>query len=110
MKVTLINPGSSSKAEVSSVLALKAPPLGLAFLAAVLERAGHSVSIVDAEVMDLTFSQLRHRIEGEQPDMVGVTSTTPAIHDALECVKAVKKASPHTVSVLGGPTCDVSAS
>lgn len=103
MKITLINPPLSFRIEVSSILALKAPPLGLAYIAAVLEKQGHSVDIVDADALGIPLSQLKHRIERGQPDMVGVTSTTPAVKDALKVVKVAKEACPKAVTVMGGP-------
>lgn len=103
MRITLINPPLSSGIEIFSVLALKAPPLGLAYLAAVSETEGHSVDIVDADVLGITLSQLKHRIERDQPDIVGVTSTTPTVNDALKVVKIAKEACPKAVTVMGGP-------
>lgn len=103
MKITLINPPLSSNVEIYSVLALKAPPLGLAYLAAVLEKDGYSVNIIDADALSFTLSQLKHRIEKDQPDMVGVTSTTPTVNDALKTVKIAKEACPEAVTVMGGP-------
>lgn len=103
MKITLVNPPLSFGIEISSVLALKAPPLGLAYLAAVLDKEGHSVDIVDADALGITLSQLKYRIERDQPDVVGVTSTTPTVNDALKAVKIAKEGCPKAVTVMGGP-------
>ncbi len=55
--------------EVSSALGITVPPLGLAYLAAVLEEKGHSVRIIDALALGASLSQIKHEIEKEQPDM-----------------------------------------
>lgn len=102
MKVTLINP-PMSQMEALSVLGITTPPLGLAYLAAVLEEEGYSVRIIDSSVLGLTFSQVKREIEKDQPDVVGVTGTTPTIHEALATVRIAKEVSHNAVTVVGGP-------
>jgi len=48
MRVLLAVPPGIDKLELYKVLGLKAPPLGLAWIAAVLERAGHKVRVIDS--------------------------------------------------------------
>lgn len=47
MKVVLVNP-PMLMAEVTRVLGIKTPPMGLAYLAAVLEKEGYQPKIIDA--------------------------------------------------------------
>ncbi|MGQ9626874.1 MAG: B12-binding domain-containing radical SAM protein [Anaerolineae bacterium] len=92
MKVLLVSPVSrvwSSRKHI---------PLGLGYLAAVLERAGHEVALYDAVVEEEPLEELLAR---EGFDVVGITSTTPLIYDAWE---AAAQAKAHgAVTILGGP-------
>ncbi len=93
MKITLVNP-SAKKWIVSRS---KVIPLGLAYIGACLEKAGHSVVIID------------ENIHGEakihNTDIVGITATTPLIESAWEIAERSKKSG--AVTVIGGPhvTC-----
>ncbi|MDH4135862.1 MAG: B12-binding domain-containing radical SAM protein [Anaerolineae bacterium] len=73
-------------------------PLGLGYLAAVLERAGHPVQIYDAVVEDEPLGDVLERVKFE---VVGISSTTPLINEAWE---AAREAKAHgAVTILGGP-------
>ena len=50
LKVALVNPPASQCFEVQSILGLNAPPLGLAYIGAVLERDGYNVTMIDAPI------------------------------------------------------------
>ncbi|MEM3393781.1 MAG: cobalamin B12-binding domain-containing protein, partial [Candidatus Methanomethylicia archaeon] len=60
------------------------PPLGLAYIASVLEKRGHDVSILDAQALNLTKSEVKKNIKKFNPDVVGITSMTPNFRGALE--------------------------
>jgi radical SAM superfamily enzyme YgiQ (UPF0313 family) len=102
MNVTLINP-PAPHIETSSVLGITVPPLGLAYLAAVLEKEGHSVRIIDAQALGISQPQIKREIAKDQPDILGVTSTTASIWEALAIVKAARETCPGAITVLGGP-------
>lgn len=102
MRVILINP-SAPHIEASSLLGITVPPLGLAYLAAVLEKDGHSVRIIDASAVGIPLPQIKHEMEKDQPNIVGVTSTTPTIREALATIKTVKGGCPNAITVIGGP-------
>ncbi|MBN1622353.1 MAG: radical SAM protein [Endomicrobiales bacterium] len=72
-RVALINPGKSQRFAVQE-------PLNLGFIAAVLEKDGISVKVFD----QLSEENIRKEINSYKPDMVGITGTTPVIHDAYE--------------------------
>lgn len=58
MKVTLVNPPTTATLETVTKLRLKTPPLGLAYIAATLEREGVDVTILDATVADISHIEL----------------------------------------------------
>ncbi len=102
MKIVLINP-PMMRAEVTHVLGIKTPPMGLAYLAAVLEEEGYQPKIIDANALGLDYTALRKELERASPDVVGVTAVTPMVYEAIASVKAAKDVCPDVVTVLGGP-------
>ncbi|NIR86537.1 radical SAM protein [Candidatus Bathyarchaeota archaeon] len=102
MKIVLVNP-PTPHIESFLVLGITVPPLGLAYLAAVLEAEGHSVKIIDASALGMSMFEIKREIERNQPEIVGVTSTTPTIREALATLRTVKDVCPDAVTVLGGP-------
>ncbi|RLF16500.1 MAG: B12-binding domain-containing radical SAM protein [Thermoprotei archaeon] len=100
MRVMLVQPNSASA--VKSVLGATGVPLGLAYLAATL-RDEHDVRVVDALTLDYTLDDLRREFRKYEPDVVGVTATTPAIYDAYAVARLAKKLNPEVKTVVGGP-------
>jgi len=80
------------------------PPLGLLYLAAMLEeRSNHQVTIIDAQAEELSYEALAEHIEGESPDLVGITTMTFTLLDVVRTVGLVRDAAPGARIVLGGP-------
>ena len=59
-------------------------PLGLGYLAAVLEKNQYQVDVVDYQALKLTHEQFKAEIRKRQSDIVGVTSTTLTYKSALQ--------------------------
>ncbi|MEM2889263.1 MAG: radical SAM protein [Candidatus Bathyarchaeia archaeon] len=78
-------------------------PLGLAYLAAVLEEAGYEVKVVDCPAIGITHEKLEAELSSFEPFIVGITSMTPTINSAFLSAKIAKKACPEAMVVLGGP-------
>jgi anaerobic magnesium-protoporphyrin IX monomethyl ester cyclase len=92
MKVLLISPISKVWSSRKHI------PLGLGYLAAVLERAGHQVQIYDAVVEN---EPLGDALDRDKFELVGISSTTPLINEAWE---AARQAKAHgAITILGGP-------
>ncbi|MEW6200857.1 MAG: radical SAM protein [bacterium] len=113
MRICLINPIIQDSLADNDVLA-KWPPLGIAYIAAVLERGGHEVKIIErrhligslerTEKNIKSLNDLTHQqIAGFKPDIVGFTATTPLIMDACRAAKVVKSYAPSIKVVAGGP-------
>ncbi|NHV45957.1 MAG: cobalamin B12-binding domain-containing protein, partial [Candidatus Verstraetearchaeota archaeon] len=88
--------------ETISVLGLRAPPLGLAYIAAVLEKEGYDVDIIDATALGLSFKELGNELKKRNPDVIGVTSITPTIYDAMKTIDIAKEYCPNAITVMGG--------
>lgn len=108
MNIWLINPptrrdrGGPIEAVVQSLF-YNSPPLGLAFLAAVLERAGHCVRIDDCPVQRLAVGDLEAVADEVQPDLVGITSTTSHFDQAIAVARLLRRRLPRATLCLGGP-------
>ncbi|HEX2955321.1 MAG TPA: radical SAM protein [Chitinispirillaceae bacterium] len=106
MKIVLFHPRGyeyvPGKKVINSVACVM-PPIGLASIAAVLEKAGHSVTIVDAALeSNLSNDVLTEIIVGQKPDFVGFSAVTVAFMDAYDvCIKIKEKAS-SIKTVFGG--------
>lgn len=100
MKVTFINPPHyKSKYKFIGVIA---PPLGLGYMAAMLEQNDIPVDILDASALDLEYSEIKDEIIKRKPDLVALTALTPTIGTALKSAEVVRKALPNTTIAIGG--------
>jgi radical SAM superfamily enzyme YgiQ (UPF0313 family) len=77
-------------------------PIGLAYLAAVLEAKGHDVTVIDCPADNVSHDQLRERLASHEPLIVGITSMTPTIQSALQSARVAKEACPNATTILGG--------
>jgi len=96
--VTLVNPASPSGAPPSLFI-----PLGIGYIAAVLEKNQYEVNVIDCQALRPTHNQLKGELITSHPDMVGVTSATLTYKPALEIVKTAKEALPNCLIIIGGP-------
>jgi radical SAM superfamily enzyme YgiQ (UPF0313 family) len=80
------------------------PPLGLMYIAAQIEKESrHEVEIIDAQVDELTYEQLKAEIQKRNPDVVGITAMSFTIIDVMKVVKIVKEINKNIKIILGGP-------
>jgi len=77
-------------------------PLGIGYLAAILEKNGYDVNVIDCQALSLTLNEVESELSKRQPDIVGLTSTTLTYRPALEIIKVAKKALPNCLTVIGG--------
>lgn len=77
------------------------PPDWLAYAAAVLERAGHSVRLIDMVAFGQDRRMVSKHVKDFSPDFVVLDSTTPSIYSDIECARAVKNVSRAAVIMVG---------
>ena len=77
-------------------------PLGIGYLAAILEKNGYDVNVIDCQALNRTLNEVESELRKRQPDVVGLTSTTLTYKSALEIIKVAKKALPNCLTVIGG--------
>jgi radical SAM superfamily enzyme YgiQ (UPF0313 family) len=78
-------------------------PMGLLYLAGVLESNGKEVQILDLLVSKYSKEKIKNKLEEYQPDIVGVTCVTmnyPIASDILKYCKSVNK---DIITIIGGP-------
>ena len=117
-KVLLIQPPLTTHTDLSSEPKGIHPPLGLAYMAAVLEN-DYQVRILDAVVegyetevplernlirYGLSYAEIEERIEAFEPDVVGVSNLfSSGFREALQVSSLVKKINAEIITVMGGP-------
>ncbi|MBI5459616.1 radical SAM protein [Methanobacterium sp.] len=100
MKVLLINPPYfNSKYKF---IGLVAPPLGIAYIAAVLEENNIDVEIIDAAALEMSWETLETEIKRISPGLVAITALTPTIDKAMLTAELAKKTCPQATVVMGG--------
>jgi anaerobic magnesium-protoporphyrin IX monomethyl ester cyclase len=100
LKVALISPPPASQ---WAFVDYQYPLIGLAYLAAVLEKEGYQVMVIDCPPQHLTYKHIDQEIGRFQPDIVGITSVTATFTSALKVAKNAKQMCPQATVVLGGP-------
>ncbi len=107
MRVMLINPPIDSVLEqgnanpVTSFLFYNSAPLGLLYVAAMLERAGHEVAAIDAAAELLDVERSAQRVAAFAPDVIGVGSFTVTFETCLRLARRLKALLPDVPLVLG---------
>lgn len=80
------------------------PPLGLAYAAAITERAGHASMIIDANALSLTKEKVLEQVRQWKPDMLGFLLTAYAFFDTLAWIRFLKKETGVPI-VVGNALC-----
>lgn len=113
MKVILIYPLLSRDRSRSDENKQYWPPLGLAYIAAVLEKNNHDVQILDRDYIlrkhkfdfKKTDEATLGLIESFGTNIVGFSATTPNISDVNWFSGKIKRLNHKIVTVIGGPHC-----
>lgn len=84
------------------------PPLGLAYLSAFLRERGFEVKLLDMQGLIMDSTELVKSLREYGPDLVGITTMTPTVPEALRVAEVARKTVPAARIVLGGvhPTLD----
>lgn len=99
-------------------LKVTVPPLGLGYIAAVLEKEGYLVEILDATVegfrqevridhkrirYGLSYGQIKEIIKEFNPDVAGISChSTSQFENSLDTCKAVREVNKKIITILGG--------
>lgn len=105
LKIVLVNPPISLEERYGRDLnkfGASSEPLGLAYLAANLEKNNYSVSIIDSLALNLDIQGTIGKIKEEKADLVGLTILTSAYQIVKKLSEDIKKELPQVKIILGG--------
>ena len=105
MKILLLYPPYTSHVEEEKKGYF--PPLGLAYIAAILRNHNHSVRIIDMNVETKDLEELEKICEKEQPDIVGISSATITYNTCINILKRIKNVIPSAIRIVGGPHASI---
>jgi len=77
------------------------PPLGLGYIASVLERRNISVEIIDIPALNLTKTEVQNILFRKKPLLVGISCMSSTLNNAFEIARLAKKSGAYVA--LGGP-------
>ncbi len=77
-------------------------PLGLGYIAAVLEKNGYEVQILDAYIKSLPYSKVSDYIINYQPDVIGITCLSDQRASCFELIDLIRSLNSKIKIVLGG--------
>ena len=83
-------------------LGRKFPPLGLAYVAAAVEKAGFEVQVLDNYLLKLPIADVKDLVKKLNPEIVGITCSSATYHKCVETAAAIKEVAPHCKVVVGG--------
>ncbi|MFH1328467.1 MAG: radical SAM protein [Candidatus Bathyarchaeota archaeon] len=123
MKILLLNPPYSYPEKSFSFSDFSAIPLGLLYIATVLEQEGYNVQILDSLSMNVktrisksceqihvgaSWQQIEAELQRLKPDVVGITNPySVQISNAITASEIVKRISPKILTVVGGPHASI---
>jgi anaerobic magnesium-protoporphyrin IX monomethyl ester cyclase len=81
---------------------MRLPPLGLAYVAGALEKAGFQVEMLDNYLFEKSIDDIKQTARKLNPEIVGITCSSPAYQQCVETAKAVKETLPSCKVVVGG--------
>lgn len=113
MKILFVHPHGSNwmsgMKDISTVFNLM-PPLGMLSIAAVLERAGIDVEIIDCYATPMPPAELVQEILRRGPDCLGISTTTSSFNEGYRVAAAVKDKAPQIFTLFGGAhACTIGA-
>lgn len=111
MKIILINP-AQEKTRGNSLYQAFSPvalPLGLAYLAAVLERNNIEVSVIDQYANGMNNNEVVETIKTAEPDLVGISCLTAAMGNIISLIGKIRSLKKEIKIILGNTHATVFA-
>lgn len=105
VKTILINLPLSAHEQAGSLeeVANIMQPLGIGYIAAVLEQNNFDVKIIDCRVLNMGFQKLLDILRKMQPNIIGLTATVLEIQKSIQFAETLKKELPNSLLMIGGP-------
>jgi len=106
MKVLFVLPPFDMSASYGSSNKMKRgflPSLGIGHIAAMCERNGHEVGLIDAQVTGMDPYDTVTKILDQDPDVVGISMMSVYAHAGYAVAHELKKRAPKVFILMGGP-------
>lgn len=113
MKVLLINPPIDNMITTNIPAYVDeergyAPPLGIMYVASYAEHhTNFKIQILDMLAEEVGYDELKYEIKKRKPDIIGITTMTFTLIDAMLTAKIIKNINPEIKIVLGGPHVNI---
>ncbi len=115
MRILLINPAYDGswfqfhplKRTFSVYASGVSPPLGLLYVATVLENQGYEVSLIDNDALKWSDDELLGYIKETHPDVIGFSILTASCFNAHRLAKEIKDRYPDIKIIYGGPSATI---
>lgn len=78
-------------------------PLGIFYLAAILEKQGEEVQVLDCESLKISHEELIALLKKSKARLFGITATTVGFYRARSLAEMVRAAIPEMQIIIGGP-------
>jgi len=102
-RILLIKPNSRVINTTFHQARFDAPPLNLTYIASYLVDLNVDVEILDTKIKNLSYKQIRKKIEKFNPDIVGISVfVSITINICYDIAKIVKEINPNCIVVFGG--------
>lgn len=97
MKTLFISPiGDISDARYMRI------PLGILYIAAVLEEEGHTIKVVNVDLFNFSDEEVIEIIKAEKADVVGITTVSCNFKNGAKYAKMIKDLNPNLPVIIGG--------
>ena len=107
MRIILLNPPIDSVLEnghvspVTQYLFYNSAPLGILYIASLLEQEGYIVSVIDAAAEELNVEKTVERVQQFQPDVIGIGSFTVTFESTCALGNRLREILPTVPLILG---------
>jgi radical SAM superfamily enzyme YgiQ (UPF0313 family) len=103
MKILLLIPPTDLKKSYGKLKSFSnpQPSIGLAYIAAALKKAGHTVEMMDAYVNSYSLTEIMDKICESSPDVIGISVLTPTAEVVYEIAGNIRSKFPNIKIVMG---------
>jgi anaerobic magnesium-protoporphyrin IX monomethyl ester cyclase len=100
-KVVFINPYADYAQGINEATIY--PPLGLAYISAVLEKHNIECKIIDAAVLKFDVKRIYHEVKSFNPDAIGISANIVTARSAIKLGTYLRNQLPEALLMFGGP-------
>ena len=103
VEVLLMTPPCIELYEGLREVAPISPPLGILYIASVLEKNKVNVKVLDSYAENLNWDAIESKIKEHEPFILGSTCVTSTFNEVVKIMEIAKRINPKIITVVGGP-------